>query len=72
MAEYVPQFFITGDKFSSLLLPDILLSLKTLSADDMLGLLLLKNQSHFLINFIEKAKATETETRPIEGQKSNS
>ena len=38
----------------------------------MLGLLLLKNQSHFLINFIEKAKATENEARAMEGQKSNS
>ena len=67
MAEYVPQFFITGDKFTSLLLPDILLSLKSLSADDMLGLLLLKNQSHFLINFIEKAEAAEGKARSLEG-----
>ena len=37
----------------------------------MLGLLLLKNQSYFLINFIENAKATEAETRAMEGQKSN-
>ena len=43
MAEYIPEFFITGDRFSELLLPDIQQSLKTISTNDMMGLLLVKN-----------------------------
>ena len=52
MAEYIPEFFVTGDRFTELLVPDIQKSIKELSSNDMIGLLQVKSQSVFLVSFI--------------------
>ena len=65
MAQYAPNFLLTGERFVILLRPEIEKGIRELAASDMMLALLVRNQASFIARFIHHVPQQE------EGRQSN-